>query len=193
MSYGDHQLKPNTDKTDKMKMLSNDLVKLRNEKAELEEKLAVLNSDIARIAKGELVELMADLGMDKITMRDGNQLLLKRNYFASASKSPDKAFDFFKRRKAGIGKRVIHISFDVEEEEEFDVVAEQIHEVSGNGAVVFKQEVHPSTLKAYVRHEIEGLDQQLANNMIEEEKYNELMEDLRDSLNVYIQDEVKVK
>ena len=111
-----------------------------------------------RLTDEVMPALFAELGMSEFTLDDGSKITVKQTYSASPLKeNREKVYEWLRQEGYGdIIKNTVFCSFGQEEDskaKEFYELAEQ----QGYTAEA-KTEVHPSTMRAFVKERVEAGD-----------------------------------
>lgn len=127
--------------------LANRLIAVRERVIECERALAEATDEMRSIGERQLPDLMAGLGLTELKLNNGQKIGIKTDYFASIPKATyTEAFDWLRARNMG---GVI--------KEELSVPANFKEALAGHGVPFdLKRSIHPSTLKALVREQIEA-------------------------------------
>jgi hypothetical protein len=138
---------PEEDKLATAIRLATSLANLEQTIAEIELQLEKANEHRKDIAERALPDLMAELGLTELTLRDGRKISTKVDYFASIPKNRmDAAVEWLKAHNmAGIVKETLIIEADYKEQL-----------ISACVPFAADCKIHPSTLKAFVKERIEA-------------------------------------
>ena len=122
--------------------------------AAIEAELAAAQADYTRVEREDLPELMREVGLTKLTLTDGTEVTLTEEVTAAISEERRAAAHAWLREHnfGGLIKTVVTVPFGRGEEEEARRLADRIseeHECS------LDEKVHPMTLKAFVREQVE--------------------------------------
>ena len=149
------------DKLDRVRNAVRRLRDLEFEKAELEERLSAIKNDILVLEQRDLVSLFSEVHVTSVSLEaEGNlpAVVADRVPFYSAKIPPEKeaeAFNWFNQQGHGdLIKTEIKVSFGMGDRTE----AEQVETMLEDAGVEYSSKlgVHPSTLKAFVKAEIES-------------------------------------
>ena len=123
--------------------------------ADLENSLALEKEKLRRISEEELPESMIALGLKSFTLSNGNKLDVKTFYRGNISeKNKEQAHDWLRDRgHADLIKNQVVCSFGKGEDHDALTLMGQLKELKYD--YENKKSVHPSTLKAFVREQIE--------------------------------------
>tara|TARA_R100001594_G_scaffold150529_1_gene212163 strand:+ start:945 stop:1481 length:537 start_codon:yes stop_codon:yes gene_type:complete len=123
--------------------------------ADLENKLELAKAQLKTIQEVELPETMLALGLKSFTLSDGSKLEIKTFYRGNITKKNEAAAHAWLKENGhdDLIKNEVKCSFGKGEDEE---AAELMKVIEDFGAdYENKKSVHPSTLKAFVREQIE--------------------------------------
>lgn len=129
----------------------------------LEARIASLNldlvaatNDLRDIAEKTIPEKMLNMGLMEITLSNGYKLEIKKMYNASIKpENQDAAFTWLKEHELDdLIKNEVKLTFGRGEDEAANILIEAL--VEQGYAVDNKRGVHPQTLKAFVREQIES-------------------------------------
>ena len=123
--------------------------------AAIEAELAAAQADYLRVEREDLPELMREVGLTKLTLTDGTEVTLTEEVTAAITEDRRPAAHAWLREHnfGGLIKTLLTVPFGRGEEDEARRMAERIaeeHECS------LDEKVHPMTLKAFVREQVEG-------------------------------------
>lgn len=123
--------------------LARQLVALQETEAEEAKALEDTQAKIKDIAEKRLPTLLEAVGLTELRLNDGKKVTIKTDYYASPR---DGAFAWLRERNMGaVIKEVVSVP---------STMKERLHEL-GIGFEV-KESIHPSTLKALVKEQIEA-------------------------------------
>ena len=127
--------------------------------ANTEEDLKKQKEELRNLQNEELPMLMQEIGIKKFELEDGSSVNVKEIYAGSISQAnKEKAFNWLRQNKFDdIIKNTVTTAFGKGEDnaaQNFMEIAEQ----SGYTPVQ-KTEVHPQTLKAFIKERVEGGDE----------------------------------
>jgi hypothetical protein len=131
-------------------------VDLEREIAEIELHLKEKSDKLRELTEIKLPEAMMAVGMESFSLADGTAIKISKFYSASIPKDKsDEAFKWLRDNNySEIIKRVINCKFGKGEDERANTVALGLTQL--NIPFEDKESVHPQTLKAFVREQIEG-------------------------------------
>lgn len=123
--------------------------------AELEAKNAKRSADA--IVREELPELLMEAGMTELTTADGTKVELRQSVNASISELNRPAAHewLVKNGFSGLIRSEVNVSFERGQSEVAQEFAAQAVEIC-SGEVALVDKVHPATLKAFVREQLEA-------------------------------------
>jgi len=137
--------------------------------AKTEQLLKDQKQKLRKITEEQIPEVLTQLGMASFTMVDGSQITVKKFYSASVPKGREAECFAYLREKGldDIIKNQVSVGFGRGEDE----LAERLKKVLSDENFLFneKQSVHPKTLEATVREQVElgnEFDLQLFNGYI---------------------------
>ena len=139
----------------KVGVLINKLQKMQETYQKQEDELKKFNQEILEMETRVLPDIMMELGVAEFTNTDGIKIMIKP--FVSAHISKDKLEDAHTwLRKNGHGDLIKHlVSVDVGKKE--NDANQAISALSSLGLEpIDKEQVHPQTLKAFVREQVES-------------------------------------
>lgn len=137
-----------------------DLAKIQIQKEsqieELELKLADLKEELKKVSEVLIPEAMMAVGMSDFTLKDGTYVGVSKYYSASIPKDKtNEAFAWLRTNQFGeIIKREIKSKFGKGEDERATELAMTLARMKIN--FEDKESVHPQTLKAFVKEQIES-------------------------------------
>lgn len=127
--------------------------------ADLEDQLKTAKQQLLKLTDEDLPTLLAELGLSKFTLDDGSEVTIKQTYGANIrSDRKSEAFDWLRDNGYDdIIKNTVACKFGRGE----DSLAESFIEVASKAgfAVDQKTEVHPQTLRAFVKERVESGDE----------------------------------
>lgn len=150
-----------TDKLDRVRQAVKRLRDLEFEKLQLEERLATIKNEILTLEQRDLVSLFSEVHVSSISIEaEGNlpAVTADRVPFYSAkipAEREGEAFSWFNREGHGdLIKTSLSLSFGMGERDR----AEQVESLLEKTGVEYSSKlgIHPSTLKAFVKTEIES-------------------------------------
>lgn len=132
-------------------------LKLANEIAVTEERLEDLKEKYKAVSEYELPDAMAAIEMKELVLADGSKIKVEPYYGASITKENQvAAFNWLNENGFGsLIKHEITISFSKGEEKLVQAVKSMLETARLAGRFSDKATVHPSTLKAFVREQME--------------------------------------
>lgn len=126
---------------------------------ELEQKLAEEKKSLLKLTDEELPAMFLELGLNSLTLDDGSQVEVKQTYGASIRvDNRDAAYDWLRDNGYDdIIKNTVACSFGRGEDE----LAQQFSEfaVKQGFDAQTKTEVHPQTLRAFIKERVESGDE----------------------------------
>jgi len=127
--------------------------------ADTEEKLKKQKEELRNLQNEELPMLMQEIGIKKFELEDGSSVNVKEIYAGSISQAnKEKAFNWLRENKFDdIIKNTVTTAFGKGEDnaaQNFMDIAEQ-----AGYTPIQKTEVHPQTLKAFIKERVEGGDE----------------------------------
>ncbi len=130
-------------------------VKLQAELAELENMMNLKKEELKQVAEIELPETMLNLGLQSFTLANGAKLSIKTFYRGSIPKArQEEAFGWLKDNgHDDLIKNEVTSVFGKGEDEYAHKLMDNLEEQGWN--FENKKTVHPSTLKAFVREQLE--------------------------------------
>ena len=127
--------------------------------ADTEEKLKKQKEELRNLQNEELPSLMQELGFKKFELEDGSSVNIKEIYAGSISQAnKEKAFNWLRQNKFDdIIKNTVTTAFGKGE----DTAAQNFMDIAEQAGYtpVQKTEVHPQTLKAFIKERVEGGDE----------------------------------
>lgn len=121
----------------------------------LEADLKAAKEDLNYVSQAQIPELMMELGITQFTLRDGTGVGVKAFYGAKITEeNEDKAFNWLEDNKhEGIIKGEFTVQYRREDKQRLG----QFYELAQEMGFTFKDKlhVHPMTLKAFVKEQIE--------------------------------------
>lgn len=135
--------------------LANRQLDLQLQIAQAEANVVLLKETLKEVSQVDLPEAMSACGCSSISLENGAKVFIKVFYQGKISEgNQEKAFSWLRERGHGdIIKNTVTIAYGKDEDEE----AEQLkHALKNKGrAYVDKIQVHPMTLKAFIREQTE--------------------------------------
>ena len=140
----------------KLGELSKELVEARAKEAQLEDELKQHRQHIESISAVAIPEAMDAAGISKFTLDDGTTISAETFYQASIpADTQEKAFDWLEEQgNADIIKHEVKLALKKGQAEEAAAATKALENLGMEPTVAMK--VHPSTLRAFVREEIEA-------------------------------------
>jgi len=139
-----------------VRKLAEELRDLETQVAELEETVKLLKARVDEIRFNELPEMMADMGMDKLSLADGFTIKIGDMITGSLPKDPEKrakALELIDSYEAsGLCKNVVSMDFSRNEHNRALALAADLRDQGFNADV--KTDIHHSTLCAFVRERL---------------------------------------
>ena len=144
------------EKTAELSELCRTQLTLESEIASTEEKLKQLEGQHRVLSEVTIPDLLMELGIETLKLNDGTKVECKTFYNASISEdNRDAAFSWLREHKfASLIKREVKCMFGMGEDEKANATVAQLAAQGLNPAD--KSSVHPSTLKSFVKEQIEG-------------------------------------
>jgi len=121
----------------------------------LEKQLKEAKQKLLKLTDEDLPSKMQEIGMTNFTLQDGSKVEIKEIYGARISKDNEAAaFDWLRSRGEGdIIKNTVTVRFGKEKDNEAQALVEELRSKAWEPEQ--KQEVHASTLKAWVKERVE--------------------------------------
>jgi len=127
--------------------------------ANTEEDLKKQKEELRNLQNEELPSLMQEIGFKKFELEDGSSVNIKEIYAGSISQAnKEKAFNWLRQNKFDdIIKNTVTTAFGKGE----DTAAKNFMDIAEQAGYtpVQKTEVHPQTLKAFIKERVEGGDE----------------------------------
>ena len=127
--------------------------------ADTEEKLKKQKEELRKLQNEELPMLMQEIGFKKFELEDGSSVNIKEIYAGSISQAnKEKAFNWLRENKFDdIIKNTVTTAFGKGE----DTAAKNFMDIAEQAGYtpIQKTEVHPQTLKAFIKERVEGGDE----------------------------------
>ena len=127
--------------------------------ADTEEKLKKQKEELRKLQNEELPMLMQEIGFKKFELEDGSSVNIKEIYAGSISQAnKEKAFNWLRKNKFDdIIKNTVTTAFGKGE----DTAAKNFMDIAEQAGYtpIQKTEVHPQTLKAFIKERVEGGDE----------------------------------
>lgn len=127
--------------------------------ANTEEDLKKQKEELRNLQNEELPMLMQEIGIKKFELEDGSSVNVKEIYAGSISQAnKEKAFNWLRQNKFDdIIKNTVTTAFGKGE----DTAAKNFMEIAEQAGYtpIQKTEVHPQTLKAFIKERVEGGDE----------------------------------
>tara|TARA_R100000479_G_C6341424_1_gene185480 strand:+ start:284 stop:862 length:579 start_codon:yes stop_codon:yes gene_type:complete len=127
--------------------------------ANTEEDLKKQKEELRKLQNEELPMLMQEIGFKKFELEDGSSVNIKEIYAGSISQAnKEKAFNWLRENKFDdIIKNTVTTAFGKGE----DTAAQNFMDIAEQAGYtpVQKTEVHPQTLKAFIKERVEGGDE----------------------------------
>ncbi len=146
-------------KDDQLKTVSNlaeyQLI-LENKIKQAEEDLSTLKEQYKQVSQTDLPEALAETGLSEIKLTDGSKISVQQFYNASIPKdNVDEAFAWLRNNgHADLIKNTVACSFGRGEDGDAKVLKEELTKIGVS--YTEKVGVHPQTLKAFVREQVES-------------------------------------
>ena len=149
MKVSDKQLKTVSDLA-KYQVVLEDKMKL------IEEQLATLKDQYKQVSQVDLPEALAETGLTEIKLTDGSKITVMQFYNASIPKARmEEAFAWLRTNNHDdLIKNTVSCDFGRGEDKQAQVLRESL----ANSGISFTDKigVHPQTLKAFVREQVES-------------------------------------
>lgn len=141
---------------DLIKGLGKILKDVNTEIEDVEEQLKQLKAKRIQIAEVMLPEQMEEAGLQELTLTDGSRIVLQKFYNASVPKdSWNEALEWLEQNNhQAIVKAGFSVAFPRGEANAANEAKQALAELGIN--VVVEDKIHPSTLRAFVREQIEA-------------------------------------
>lgn len=147
---------PQNEKLQELSKMIDDMTILERQIMTAQEQLASLQEKHKELNGVKIPDLFDELGIKKISLKDGRIVEVTRKYAASITEeNSDACFDWLEKNgHDSIIKHVLTINLKKGESEEYEKILETLYKVK----VAFKDKntVHPQTLAAFVREQIEN-------------------------------------
>ena len=129
---------------------------LENKIKHAEEDLATLKEQFKQVSQTDLPEALAETGLSEIKLTDGSKISVQQFYNASIPKDNlDEAFTWLRDNgHADLIKNTVACSFGRGEDGDAKVLKEELSRIGVS--YTEKVGVHPQTLKAFVREQVES-------------------------------------
>jgi hypothetical protein len=152
---------PDLSGLDRLGQLVNKQLQLEADVMELETYLSEKNIQLKKVAEDEIPNLFQELGIQEFKLQDGSKVTVKPYYAASISaEKQDAAFTWL--RENGLDDVIKHnitVAYGRGEDKECDKLKATLAELNVN--YIEKAGVHPQTLKALVKEQIEVMSNRL--------------------------------
>jgi hypothetical protein len=128
---------------------------------DLEAQLKEAKENQRRIAERDLPDAMEEIGVESFTLKDGRVVTVKLDYHASIPVvRQGEAFGWLRTNgHDGIIKRNVTVKFGKGEDNEAEELVQVLKDTFPESPFTDKHSVHPQTLKAFVREQMEqGVD-----------------------------------
>lgn len=140
-------------------------VELENEVLDLETRLKARKADLAKVSEYEIPELMQQIGVSKFTLTNGLEVKTSPFYVGKISEEKaDLAFDWLEENKHdGIIKGEFVVMYRRPDKQRLGQFIDLARELG----LEFKDKlsVHPMTLKAFVKEQIESGDEDFPRDL----------------------------
>ena len=152
---------PDLSGLDRLGQLVNKQLQLEADVIELETYLSEKNIQLKKIAEDEIPNLFQELGIQEFKLQDGSKITVKPYYAASISaENQDRAFEWLRNNGLDdVIKHNITVVYGRGEDKECDKLKETLAKLNVN--YTEKAGVHPQTLKALVKEQIETMSKRL--------------------------------
>jgi len=152
---------PDFSDMDKLGQLINKQLQLEQDITEIEMTLSERRAQLRRIAEEEIPNMFQQLGIQEFKLQDGSKVTVKPYYAASISAENEvAAFDWLREHNLDdVIKHNIVIAFGRGEDQKCTELKDELTKLNVN--YIEKANVHPQTLKALVREQIELMSERL--------------------------------
>jgi hypothetical protein len=152
---------PDFSDMDKLGQLINKQLQLEQDITEIEMTLSEHRAQLRRIAEEEIPNMFQQLGIQEFKLQDGSKVTVKPYYAASISAENEvAAFDWLREHNLDdVIKHNIVIAFGRGEDQKCTELKDELTKLNVN--YIEKANVHPQTLKALVREQIELMSERL--------------------------------
>lgn len=136
--------------------LANQQLELEHEIALIEEQLKMLKQEHKQVSQTDIPEAMAEVGMSEFKLQDGDKVAVQPYYSASIPKDRAvEALNWLRDNNHGdLIKNTVAVDFGRGEDGQ---AADLKKTITNNGlSYTDKTGVHPSTLRAFVREQVEA-------------------------------------
>lgn len=131
------------------------LTDVQNRISETNELLNQLKADERRISEEDLPQLMAEVGLSEITLESGEKVSITEQVHAGITQANnDRAVAWLVDNGfGGLVKTRLIVDYDYTER---GAAVEEAQRLEGEHVTELKETVHPSTLKSFVREQLES-------------------------------------
>lgn len=146
---------PSNDGLSGVQKLANDIVAAQLRVENLESDLKAAKQVLLKLTDEDLPSQMTELGLTNFTLSDGSKVDIKETYGARIKKDDEqKAFDWLRQNGEGdIIKNTVTVRFGKEKDNEAKALVDEL--TQKHWEPERKEEIHPGTLKAWVKGRIE--------------------------------------
>jgi hypothetical protein len=136
----------------------NELLELQKQIIKCEDNLKNLRNDERLLSEKQIPDLMQQAGISELKLADGSSVKIRPSYHAKiADRNKSEAFTWLRNNNAGdIIKNDLTVSFIRSEDNVATQVFEDLKRQVGSDRVTQKEKVESSTLRAFVREQIEA-------------------------------------
>lgn len=147
---------PSDEQLDKVRTLVEQQVTLEDEVKDLEKKLEEKKAALANVREVQLPSALQEFGLSEIKLTDGSKVNVKQEYYATIKEEfRPAAFAWLERNgHSDLIKHDVIMSFTRGQDEYARQAMELLQE--NNFTFDDKRNVHPQTLKAFVKEQIEA-------------------------------------
>lgn len=140
----------------KISKLANQQLELEHEIALIEEQLKMLKQEHKQVSQTDIPEAMAEVGMSEFKLQDGDKVTVQPYYSASIPKDRiNEALDWLRdNNHEDLIKNTVSVDFGRGEDDRADTLRESLQ--STGLSYTDKTGVHSSTLRAFVREQVEA-------------------------------------
>jgi len=136
--------------------LANKQVKLERKIKEMEDELKAVKDEHKQVSQVDIPEALAEVGLSEFKLKDGTKITVSPFYSASIPKDRvDEAMTWLRDNNHGdLIKNTISVDFGRGEDEAAAQLKEHLQEEGAS--YTDKTGVHPQTLRAFVREQVES-------------------------------------
>lgn len=153
---------PQVSDLDELQQLVTKQIALEDELIKVAEYIKSQEVELKKISEEMIPALFEKLNMEEFKLNTGQKVTVKQYYAANISaENQEKAFNWLKEQKLDdVIKHEVKVLFGRGEDEQAKIVKQALNEFNVN--YTDKQHVHPQTLKALVKEQIESESSRLA-------------------------------